>query len=262
MQKKVPVFMFGAVLWVSSCGADGRANFLRSAGQFGPTSDLPSANEKDKLPLRVTSCLALGRERLGDLSAEAEIDSFDLGSLSCGDCGIRISLVVPSMWRRPVGEALAYSVYDLRVGIVFGRLSLREPSDTVLLKLRDDCPKWAAIPSNSEQSACKWERKEGEVWVSGIVDILPNVKIELAGLKLSSKTAAGEIWEKPEKLATFSEKVTVDAAATMGADLRIPAHFVSFALSLSGEAGFIPIAVQAVERSSGELLGCLPFRSG
>jgi hypothetical protein len=254
--------LFSMFVTVSAigCSADGRATHIRSARQFGPASD-PASIEERGIPPRIRSCLALGRERLGGLTATAEIATFDLGALSCGDCRIRISLVVPPLWRRPVDEESGYSIYDLRVGVVYGRFTLRAPSNAVLVRLRDDCPKWAAIPSYAEQ-ACAWRETEKDVWRSGFVAVLPQRnKAGFAAVKLGEETMTGEPWQKPETLVNFSQDMTLDAAVAIEADLIVPT-IVSGILRLSGEVGFVPIAVETVERSSGSLLGCMPVSAG
>lgn len=233
---------------VVSCGSGMTAREIRSSGRILQPQSAASVAAPQ---FRVTSCLEMGRKWLGNLSVQTEIASFDLESMSCDDCRVQLSFIVPDGWTPPgFSRGDAPPLETLRMGYVYGYLTLSSPSDSVLEEVGDICTHWSQVPAYVPE--CDWRNMREDVWQSGVfAALVTDGEPMFAPVSLVKPSKLGERRLPIGRFPVFSEPMQLDLDMTF-------APIIAAVFSYSGYLGFVPTAIEVVDPRDGELLGCLP----
>ncbi|MFA5936069.1 MAG: hypothetical protein WC787_04435 [Patescibacteria group bacterium] len=217
----------------------------------------------------IKQCLAKGAEQFGALTAHADVFSLDLREMDCGDCNVLFSIVTPDGWA-PAEESedeMAEEkdpppvLEEMRVGYLFGYLTLHEPSDDLLAKIKSLCAEWGT--EKRYVPVCEWKKQDEATWQSALFaaeinkdnPMILSQDLKEVFAKSGSSPRRGRYAAYP----AFSSEVSLDIESDFlwaRTILFLNSPFSSY----RGNATFVPTAVEAVDPSNGTSFGCLPVK--
>lgn len=265
MKQHALVCILGAT-GVIACSQGMSGEEIRQMGRIDlMDAGAPKNVFEPKASEQISTCLDLGRKRLGKkTSVRADLFTFNLANVTCGDC--RISLSIPLMeqgmlFDRDQETKTISLMTELRIGRLYGHLTIHEPNDTVLEEIKSLCDTWGKSPRYA--SVCEWKQKDETTWQSAMFAVtLQDGDPEILVNELTKPLTKDDVYRGQFDTFPFFGTPTIFPIEKHRFELQAYVAIATIPFkTFSGTAQFVPMVVEAIRPADGYLLGCLPIKA-